>query len=336
MHDRDKESPHPRPRSPAGIRALQPAGPAGERRDVQSPSQRREGAREEVPPRPTLRRIWRALRTPQPDERPPGVPKLRYPIPLGWAFAMGRDMILGRPRSFRADCALAVRVLPRLPVVEGLEHVPRVGPFVIVANHYQRRDLWIGYPGGLLCHSLWSVRDDLTCHFVTTDRAIVDGATVPLTPLLFARVARVWDMVLVTPPEALDADHEGSQRRALRRCLGLLRHTDGPSAALIIYPEGLHGSTRGLLPASPGSGRSLLALAATGAPLLPAAVWEELDGALHLRFGPSWRPTPPAGLPKAELDAWSSGEALRRVAKLLPDRQRGTHGAGCATETPRR
>ena len=281
---------------------------------------------ESKPPRPTLRRIWRALRTPSPNERPPGVPKLRYRIPLDWAFAMGRDMLLGRPRSFRADCALAVRSLPRRPKVEGLEHVPREGPLVVVANHYQRRDLWVGFCGGLLCDALWSVRDNLRCRFVITDRALLDGVTVPLTPAIFARVARVWDMILVTPPETRDAGADNARRHALRACLEALRGEQGRSTCLIISPEGVRGNTRGLKTAAPGSGRSLLALAATGAPLLPVAVFEEPGGALHLRIGPGWHPVAPHDLPKAQLDAWAGDDALRRVAALLPEHLRGAYG----------
>lgn len=280
---------------------------------------------ETKPPRPTLRRIWRALRTPAPNERPPGVPALRYRFPLRWAFSMGRDMLLDRPRSFRADCALAVRSLPMRPKIEGREHVPREGPFIVVANHYQRRDLWVGFCGGLLCDALWSVRDDLRCRFVVTDRALLDGATVPLTRGLFARVARVWDMILVTPPETLDANATDTRRHALRACLDALRGDTGRSTCLIILPEGVRGDTRGLKPAAAGSGRSLLALAATGAPLLPAAVCEDSDGALHLRIGTAWHPAPPRDLPKAQLDAWAADDALRRVAALLPEHLRGAY-----------
>lgn len=277
------------------------------------------------PPRPTLRRIWRALRTPTPNERPPGVPALRYRFPLRWAAAMGRDILLSRPRSFRADCALAVHSLPRKPTIQGLEHVPHEGPFVAVANHYQRRDLWVGFCGGLLCDSLWSVRDDLRCRFVITDRALLDGATVPLTRAIFARVARLWDMIPVTPAEALDAGAEDSRRHALRACLQALRGENGRSTCLIISPEGVRGNTRGLRPAAAGSGRSLLALAATSAPLLAAAVYEEPGGALHLSIGPTWHPTPPHDLPKAQLDAWAGDDAMRRVAALLPEHLRGAY-----------
>jgi 1-acyl-sn-glycerol-3-phosphate acyltransferase len=243
---------------------------------------------------------------------------------------MGRDLLLGCPRSFRDDCALAVRLLPRHPVVDGVEHAPAAGSFVLIANHYERRDLWIGWSSALLCDALWSIRPDLTCHFVTTDRAVMGGATVPGTRPLFIRVARVWDFIPVTPPEARDAAQEDA-RRALRRCLRKVLPADGRSACLVIFPEGMRGSTRGLREPPPGNGRSLLALAATGVPILPAAVWEEPDGALHARYGPLWR-LDATGAPPHALDRWAAHEAMARIAALLPAGLRGAYGPAAPSE----
>jgi len=261
------------------------------------------------------------LRTEQPGERPAGVPELRYRYPPSWVIGMGRDALLSRSRSVRDDAELAVRMLPRPPLADGLDHIPAEGSFVLIANHYQRRGLWIGWAAALLCHSLLTVRSDLSCHFVITDRIVRDGTTVPGTPWLFGRVANIWDFVPVTPPEALDARPD-EWRRALRRCLRKLRREDGGAACLAIFPEGVRGRTRGLRELARGNGRSLLALAATGVPLLPAAVWEERDGALHARFGPLWWPAVPAGLPRA-LDRWAADSAMTRIAALLPEALRG-------------
>ncbi|MBF6589878.1 MAG: hypothetical protein IVW57_05010 [Ktedonobacterales bacterium] len=278
-----------------------------------------------VPPRPTPLRILRALLRPTPETRPPGVPKLRYRFPLSWLVHMGRDLLFARPRSFKEDCALAVRCLPRPPRIEGQEHVPAHGSVVLVANHYQRRDLWIGWVGGLLCTALWSARPEMVCHFVVEDRAVLDGASINWTRPIFARVARVWDLVLVTPAEARDANADGSRRRALRDCLRRLRRPDGRPVCLCIMPEGISGGTRGLIAPVAGSGRSLLALASAGALLLPAAVWEDADGALHARFGPAWRPAIPPGMVPAAYDGWAGDDAMRRIAALLPETFRGVY-----------
>lgn len=275
----------------------------------------------------SLSAVSRALRAhPTADERPPGVARVRYRYPLRFFVEMGPHLLTGKPRSFRDDCALAVRSLPKRPLLDGLENVPPTGSFVVVVNHYQRRDLWIGWPGGLLSDALWSVRPDLAAvHWVITDRAIVNGASVTWTRPLFLRVAKVWGFIPVTPPEATDAHADRSRLHALRACLRALQRPDGQHVALMICPEGEGGSTRGLMPATPGSGRSLLALTATGVPLLPAAVYEEPNGALHARIGTPWRPTPPTDLPRVDLDAWAGNDAISRIAALLPEPLRGAY-----------
>ncbi|MFI5274804.1 MAG: hypothetical protein ACHQ4H_17370, partial [Ktedonobacterales bacterium] len=123
-------------------------------------------------------------------------------------------------------------------------------------------------------------------------------------------------------------------RHALRACLRKLKRTDGGPVCLCVFPEGMSGSTRGLGAPTPGPGRSQLARAAAGGPLLPAAVWENSNGALHARFGPAWTPTPPAALARAALDRWSADEALGRVAALLPEALRGVYAS--VHEEPRR
>lgn len=278
-----------------------------------------------APPKLTLRSFILALRQPAPDERPPGVPKLRYRFPLPWLMAMGRDMLVGRSRSFRDDCALAVRSLPVQPTVEGLENIPATGSFILVTNHYQRRDLWIGWTGGLLCDSIWRVRPDIFCHWITEDRAVIDGASVPATAWMFARVAHVWDFALVTPPDARDADSQRSRRHALRQCLRRLTRADGRAVCLCVMPEGIGGGTSGLQRAVAGSGRSLLAFATTGIPLLPAAVWEEPSGALHARFGPPWRPQLPPTISREDVDGWIGNDTMRHIAAILPIGFRGAY-----------
>jgi 1-acyl-sn-glycerol-3-phosphate acyltransferase len=276
-----------------------------------------------------LRRLWWALAGLRSGERRAGVPPLAYHVPPGWAIAMGRDLLLARPRSFRADCALAVRALPRLPEVDGLEHIPAAGPLVLVTNHYQRRDLWIGWSGALLCHALWRVRPDLSCHFVVTDRLLLEGAELAGTRWLFARVARVWDFILAASPEAGGSSAERSRTRALLACLRKLRAASDGNVCLCLHPEGAAGSSRGLSLALPGSGRALAALADAGGWLVPAAVWEEPGGFLHARFGAAFRPTWPATAGTAALDQAVSAEAMGRVAALLPEALRGCY-AGAA------
>jgi chlorobactene glucosyltransferase len=250
--------------------------------------------------------------------------RVRYRLPRRWMLDMGRALLFNVPRSIVEDSRLAVEALPKPPCIEGTGHIPLEGSFVLVSNHYQRLDLWIGWSGALLIDAI-AQRRKIAMHYVTTDRARIGRFTVPGTRWLIERVATVWDLVLVTPPALLQGRTEG-QRYALLRMLRMLQHDKGMCFA--IMPEGDEGTATGLIEAMPGSGRALYALSSRGLPLLPAAVWEE-DGRLHAHFG-----EPLHLLPKSqfvirnadELDGWARTLVMRRIAALLPPMLRGKYG----------
>ncbi len=249
-------------------------------------------------------------------------------MPRQWMLAMGHDLLLKRQRSIVTDSALAVRSLPRSPVVEGLEHIPSSGSFILATNHCQRRDLWIGWAISLLIDSIDRQRQDHPAPYVvTTDRAVFDGFTVPGSRWLFERVALAWNLVLMTPPEVGRHEPGCSRRSALRQCLSIVQREDGRAVYFALAPEGLAGTALGLGEAVPGSGRSLLALAGRGLPILPAVVWEETPGKLHARFGPVWQPAPPPDLKgtRAALDTWAREQIMPRLTALLPAELRGRY-----------
>ncbi len=249
-------------------------------------------------------------------------------MPRRWMLEMGRDLLFKRPRSIVTDSALAVRSLPRSPVVDGLEYIPSAGSFILVTNHCQRKDLWIGWAFSLLIDSINRQRGDHPVpHVVTTDRAVFDGFTVPGSRWLFERVALAWNLVLMTPPEVEHHEPGCSRRSALRQCLSIVQRDNGRAVYFALAPEGLAGTARGLGETVPGSGRSLLALAGRGLPIVPAVVWEEAPGKLHARFGPIWQPVAPAAVKdnRAALDAWGREQVMRRLAALLPASLRGRY-----------
>lgn len=253
--------------------------------------------------------------------------RVRYRLPHRWIMHMGRALLSKRRRSIVEDAGLIVRALPRLPCVTGAEHIPLEGSFVLVSNHYQRADLWIGWSGALLIDAI-AQRRKITVHCITTDRARIGQFTVPGTRWLIERVATVWDLVLVTPPALLQGRVEG-QRYALLRMLRLLKRDDGQGICFALMPEGDEGTAAGLIEAMPGSGRSLYALSSRGLPLLPAAVWEE-NGRLHAQFGEPFHLTPElqsrTGTSK-DSDAWARTLVMQRIATLLPPALRGKYGS---------
>src|SRR5690242_1805148 len=81
------------------------------------------------------------------------LPAVKPRIPRRLFLELAASLARGDRRSLLADTARMIAALPAPPLLSGQEHVPP-GPFVLVANHYQRRDLWIGWAGSLLIQAV--------------------------------------------------------------------------------------------------------------------------------------------------------------------------------------
>ena len=249
---------------------------------------------------------------------------LPAPIAGKWLIEMGLAILTKRPRSIIADSALSVRHLPKAPCVTGVEYIPERGSFVLVANHYQRLNLWIGWSGTLLIDTIAQQRN-IIVHVVTTDRVRIGRLTLPGTPWLIKRIAAVWDLVPVTPPAIADGKTDG-QRYTLLRLLRLLKRKDGRDTCLVLMPEGDEGSAFGLIDALPGIGRALAAFSARQVPIVPVAVWDE-DGRLYANFGRpfSFRISPTETAREA-VDTSGQQTVMEQIAALLPPALRGKYG----------
>ena len=246
--------------------------------------------------------------------------RIRYRLPRRWFLEMGRAIFFKQQRPIYEDAALMMKQLPMPPCVSGAEHIPESGSFVVVCNHYQRLDLWIGWSGAILIDAI-ARRRTMTIRVVTTDRARIGQITVPGTRWLFARVAIVWNLIPVTPSGL----HKNNQHYTLLRVLRSLQRADYNPTCVIMMPEGDAGDTRGLKSALPGSGRAIYALTKRGIPLVPAVVREE-NGCLHVAFGEPF--TLEQGLTnrtRQELDIWAREQVMGHIADLLPSTLRGMY-----------
>jgi chlorobactene glucosyltransferase len=251
---------------------------------------------------------------------------IALPVPVAgrWVIEMALAILMEKPRSIIEDSALSVRHFPKTPCVAGVEHIPAKGSFVLVANHYQRLDLWIGWSGTLLIDAIARKRD-IVVHVVTTDRVRVGRFTLPGTPWLIKRVVAVWDLVPVTPPAVAYQKTDG-QQYTLLRLLRLLKRKDGRDACLILMPEGDEGSAFGLIEALPGIGRALAAFSARQLPIVPVAVWDE-DGRLFANFGePFSFPIPATETAREAVDTSGRQMVMEQIAALLPPALRGKYG----------
>jgi len=247
---------------------------------------------------------------------------LRPRFPLRLAIGLAGALVAGSRRSFAHDVGLLEAALPHRPIVEGVENVPLTGPAVVVANHYQRPGLWIGWAGASIAGAVrrqrggdppirWTAIED----FRPGDRAW------PGSGWVFRGVARAWSLVpMPTGPRDV-----ARRAGALRRMEALLRAGE----VVGLFPEGVGGRAGPPGPALPVVGRWLRRQAEAGAAIVPVAVGER-GGTLAMRFG----------LPLTPTEALEPMASIRRLYGALdldpPPRPRapGRWGRACALLRP--
>ena len=241
------------------------------------------------------------------------------PLPL--LASIGGSMLRLQRRSLARDAMELLAATAPAPRLEGAEHIPATEPLLIVANHYQRPGLWIGYAGALIAWAVWERRAE-EARITVIDRVVVPlggrRVELPGTQWVFRRIAVAWDMV----PLAVGEDNRGARGAELRRFIGsVLPPPRGQGRVGVLFPEGHHGHSRHLSPALPGTGTFATLVSAAGVCLLPVGAYE--DGATPVaRFGPPFTLTRPRGLPREEVDRLARDETMARIAALLPDRMR--------------
>ena len=168
------------------------------------------------------------------------------------------------------------------PRVEGLELLPRDPRFLLVANHYQRKGLWILFPAAVITQAI---------------RARYGPAQVPMRWVVTAN----WPPVRMGPwrfpspgdwllprvahalscyPVAFAGANPTRTGVALARLLKDARTLGRPIG---LFPEGVAGSAGRLSPPLPGVERLIAHLARCGWPAVPAAIFER--HCLVVRFG---------------------------------------------------
>ncbi len=210
--------------------------------------------------------------------------ELRYPVPWDIIFRLTPYIARGNPAPTPALLHSLLERMESRPLYSGLEHIPAAPPFVLAANHYQRRHLWIA-------HAAAALAEPLRLRFSTTPvRWIVTANWPPLT-LGRLRIPSPGDWLLPRVAGALGyydvpfaASRPGRTASSLRR---LLR--DAPSSIVGIFPEGARATAGPLSLPLPGLDRLFLHLARAGLSVLPARVSESGPGFL-IRFG---APLPP-------------------------------------------
>jgi hypothetical protein len=204
---------------------------------------------------------------------------------MPWDLVMGLTPHLRRGTSTSVDefSAGVVARMPVAPVVRGTEYLPESARFVLAANHYQRKGLWILHAAAAITQAIrhnygpgdppvrWIVTANWPAWRIGRWRFASPGDR------LLPRVAHA----LCCYPVSFAAHNPGFTAASLRRVLREARTLDRP---LGIFPEGVAGTADYLAPALPGVGRLLQHLVQLGLPVVPCRVAENGTG-LVLNFG---------------------------------------------------
>lgn len=234
---------------------------------------------------------------------------LVYKIPWDVVFSIGPNIWNGTEASVDKFSAGFVFQIQPEPVILGLENLPESPRFVLVANHYQRKGLWIAHVASVLTQVVnrrYGPMDPPVRWMVTANYPRVKvGPWSFSSPgdLLLPRVAKA----LCCYPVAFAGANPEFTARTIRRMLKDARTLPCPIG---IFPEGAAAVAGKLSDPLPGVDRVLRQLAKSGWPVLPCGIGE--NGRFVIRFGEPIR--------KNELlDAADPARlAMERVRAALP------------------
>lgn len=201
---------------------------------------------------------------------PRGRPTYRFPL-YGFLHLSCSIFFNVPKRSFFVDANYLINSHKPRPLVTGTENFPREEPFLIVANHYHRSGLWIGWVGAMLVDAIHEFHPvDFPLRIVVTDAQrfnfLGKSRTVPISGWFINRTAALWHMIKMPG----DPDDTTGRATSLKQVLHILKKGD----PVLFFPEGDRGTAFELVEAQPGTG-SFIALAARRAKIVPVGFWEE-------------------------------------------------------------
>jgi len=242
----------------------------------------------------------------------------RYEFPRPELASLGVHLLFGWRRSLLRDCQTFLRTNPYPRRVEGIDHVPAVPPFVLVANHYARPGLRPYHCGAVVTGLLAQARPALPLirWVITSEWFGRRLGPVPIPPALyrwtFRRVARVYGLAIM-PRRAGEVVARAAVLRDIVRAL--------QREAVGLMPEaGGSGTLRRPLE---GSGLFVHSLARRGVPVIPVGLWDDGD-TLVISFGPPLA-LDPTGEDRLEQDRAASEQMMVAIGRLLPERQWGVY-----------
>jgi len=208
-----------------------------------------------------------------------------YRVPWDLLFGLGPNIAKRVPTSVDLFTAgVCSRIQPE-PLVVGWENLPASPKFTLLANHYQRKGLWILHPAAVLTQAMrrhYGPGDPPVRWIVTANWPRVRlGRFSFRSPgdILLPRVAAALECY----PVSFAGTNQAFTARTIRR---ILRDIPRMQRPLGLFPEGVAGSAGKLAAPLPGVERLLALFARAGLPVVPAGI-AEIEGRLSFRFGPT-------------------------------------------------
>jgi 1-acyl-sn-glycerol-3-phosphate acyltransferase len=202
-----------------------------------------------------------------------------------------------------------VRRMAPAPLLLGLEHLPQSPKFLLVANHYQRKGLWIVHVASVLTQAIaerYGRAIDPPVHWMVT----ANWPPWKLGPWSFPSPG---DILLPRVAEALSCfpvsfagTNPAYTAATLKRILKALPSLERPIG---LFPEGVAGVAGKLTEPLPGVDRFVALLAKRAWPALPVGVSE--DGRFVVRFGELIKPEELSQSPDA------AALLMSRIARLI-------------------
>ena len=235
---------------------------------------------------------------------------IQYPVPWDQVYSLWPHVANGTRRNVDDFSRKIVAKMFPGPVFEGLEHLPESPRFLLVANHYQRKGLWIVHVASALTQAIankYGRQIDPPVHWMVT----ANWPRIQLGPwslpspgdMLLPKVAHALSCFPVSFAGANPAYTAATIKKILKTEPTLRR-------PIGIFPEGVAGTANKLHPPLAGVDRFVALMAKRGWPAVPVGVSE--DDRFVIRFGAPVQPT--------ELGTSRDAASLlmERIAGLIP------------------
>jgi len=203
-------------------------------------------------------------------------------VPWKLVAGLWPHILHGTQANVDEFCYAVNQLIQPQPLIEGWDNLPASPRFVLVANHYQRKGLWIIHAASVLAQAI-------SKHYGPANPPIrwvvtANWPPVRLGPLSFPSPGDVLlprvATALACYPVSFFGNKPAYTARSIRR---ILREVPQASRPLGLFPEGVAGSAGQRVDALPGVDRLLAHLARAGVPVVPAAISER--GRFLIRFG---------------------------------------------------